>query len=167
MIPDLVNGGIEFTGGLLLLLHSRQVLRDREVKGVSVPPMLFFLAWGFWNLFYYPHLGQWWSFAGGCFVVAANALWVALVLYYKGLRWPRSIRRAWWVAHFLSCCTSMFVKLLRWTLCRLGLHLPDRACTVKQNFYRSDDGVLEYTRTAEECAWCRKRFVLWDWHNAG
>lgn len=61
---------------------------------------------------------------------------------------------------------NTIVRLLKWTLCRLGFHLPDRACTIKQRFYRPEDGVLEYTRVAEECAWCHKRFIFWDWHHA-
>jgi hypothetical protein len=53
------------------------------VKGVSILSTTMFTAWGFWNLFYYPHLGQWWSFTGGLAIVAANALWVALMLKYR------------------------------------------------------------------------------------
>lgn len=96
MTPDLINGVFETVGGLLLFLHSRRVVKDKEVKGVSVPPMLFFLGWGFWNLFYYPHLDQWFSFLGGCVILAGNILWVALVIHYKG--WGGKLR------------------------CRLGLH---------------------------------------------
>lgn len=99
MTPDLINGLFETIGGLLLFLHSRRVIKDKEVKGVSVPPMLFFLGWGAWNLFYYPHLGQWFSFLGGCVILAGNLLWVALVVHYKG--WVGKLR------------------------CRLGLHRKD------------------------------------------
>lgn len=83
MTPDLVNGLFELVGGLLLLLHCRRLLRDKEVKGVSLPPALFFLGWGYWNMYFYPNLGQWWSFAGGLVVVSANTLWVGLMVWYE------------------------------------------------------------------------------------
>jgi len=65
MIPDLINGLFEFAGAFALALNVRQLWRDKEVKGVHPIPTAFFAAWGLWNLFYYPHLGQYWSLAGG------------------------------------------------------------------------------------------------------
>lgn len=58
-------------------------------------------------------------------------------------------------------------KLFKKTLCKLGFHMPDQVCKIKQHYYRAEDGVLEYTRTAEECRWCRKQFIFWDWHHVG
>lgn len=72
MIADLINGSFEILGGLFILNHCRVVLKDKRVAGVSVVSVAFFTAWGFWNLYYYPSLNQWWSFAGGCVVVAAK-----------------------------------------------------------------------------------------------
>jgi hypothetical protein len=37
---------------------------------------------GFWNLFYYPHLDQWLSFAGGVLIVLANTVWIAMAVHY-------------------------------------------------------------------------------------
>ena len=83
MTPDFFNGLFEVLGGVMVLNHCRAVLRDKAVAGVSILSTAFFSAWGFWNLFYYPHLDQWWSFAGGVVIVAANCLWVALLLKYR------------------------------------------------------------------------------------
>lgn len=77
---DLVNGLFEMVGGLLLWLNVRRLARDRQVAGVSVLPVLFWTAWGLWNLAFYPWAGCWWSFAGGIVVVAANAVWLILLL---------------------------------------------------------------------------------------
>ena len=81
-IPDIINGSFELLSGLFVLLNCHRVIKDKDVKGVSVLTVFFFTLWGFWNLFYYPHLGQWISFAGGLIIVSANCLWVGLMIYY-------------------------------------------------------------------------------------
>lgn len=82
-VPDIVNGTFEALGALMVLNHCRAVLRDKRVAGVSILSTVFFTAWGFWNLFYYPSLGQAWSFAGGVLIVAANVMWVVLLVRYR------------------------------------------------------------------------------------
>ena len=81
--PDVVNGLFEFFGGALLWMNVAALRRDRTLRGVRVAPTALFAAWGVWNLYYYPHLGQWWSFVGGLSVAAANAVWVALAIRYR------------------------------------------------------------------------------------
>jgi len=80
---DNVNGLYEALGGFFILLHILKVARDKSVKGVSITATAFFASWGLWNLYYYPSLGQWASFAGGLFVVTANLVWVYLLLKYR------------------------------------------------------------------------------------
>lgn len=79
-VPDLINGAFELTGGVVCWLNVRRLLRDRRVQGVDWRVSAFFSAWGFWNLFYYPSLSQWASFAGGVTLVVANTTWVVLAL---------------------------------------------------------------------------------------
>jgi len=83
MTPDLINGTFELCGSYFIWLHIRQVLKDKKVAGVSVLATGFFSAWGFWNLFYYPHLEQWISFWGGAFLATSNAIWLGLLAKYK------------------------------------------------------------------------------------
>lgn len=85
---DLANGGFEFIGGALILNHCRAVIRDKAVAGVSIFSTCVFTLWGFWNCWFYPHLDQWFSFAGGLVIVAANVAWVALMLKYRSKRIP-------------------------------------------------------------------------------
>ena len=82
-MADLINGILETTAGFMILLHCRSLYHDKKVRGVSIAATAFFAAWGFWNLYYYPSLGQSLSFWGGLFVVTTNSLWVAMLLYYK------------------------------------------------------------------------------------
>jgi len=79
---DFTNGLFEFFGGVLLILNCVRLHADKKVRGVSILPVMFFTSWGLWNLFYYPHLGQWWSFSGGLFVVSVNSVWLGQVFWY-------------------------------------------------------------------------------------
>lgn len=70
------------------VLNVVALYRAKQVRGVNVWATVFFTAWGVWNLYYYPSLGQWWSFAGGVAIVVVNAVWVAMA-------WTYSRREAW------------------------------------------------------------------------
>jgi hypothetical protein len=83
MTSDLINGIFEFLGGCLLWLSVRAAYRAKEFKGVAILPTSLFCLWGYWNLFYYPHLDQWFSFLGGVNVVTANSVWLAQMFYYR------------------------------------------------------------------------------------
>lgn len=82
MLPDLINGLFELVGGCALLTNCWRLYRDRTVSGVNPFVTVFFTLWGFYNLFFYPHLGLWFSFAGGCLIVFANTLWLAMAWYF-------------------------------------------------------------------------------------
>lgn len=82
-LPDLINGGFEAAAGLAILNHCHALWCDRRVAGVSVASVAFFTAWGLWNIFYYPHLDQFWSFVGGIFVTLANTFYVGLLLHFR------------------------------------------------------------------------------------
>ena len=83
MIADLINGGFELFAGAFVVLNCLQVMKDKQVKGVNILAVTFFTLWGFWNLYYYPSLNQWWSFVGGISIVGANSWWVYLLLKYR------------------------------------------------------------------------------------
>lgn len=80
---DIVNGVFEFVGGILLWVNVRQLRKDKEFKGISILPTTFFMTWGYWNLYFYPSVGAWWSFFGGLNVVVANTVWVILMFKYR------------------------------------------------------------------------------------
>lgn len=83
MSPDIINGLFELSGGLLIANNCRTLWKDQMVRGVNVSTTAFFTAWGVWNLYYYPHLGQWWSFVGGICIASANTIWIALAIRYR------------------------------------------------------------------------------------
>lgn len=82
-LPDLINGGLELFGGVFSWLNTKQLLKDKEVRGVSLAPTAVFSLWGLWNLYYYPSLDQWASFSGGLVIVTSNLIWITLALKYK------------------------------------------------------------------------------------
>lgn len=82
MTPDQINGAFEAAGALFTFMNIVRLHRDKMVRGVHWLPIAFFTSWGFWNLYYYPHLDQWWSFAGGIGIVVFNTIWLAQMWYY-------------------------------------------------------------------------------------
>lgn len=82
MWPDIVNGAFELLGTPFILMSVFKIFKDKKVRGINWKHPVYFTAWGFWNLFYYPHLNQWWSFAGGCGIVVTNFIWVSAMGYY-------------------------------------------------------------------------------------
>lgn len=92
---DFTNGMFEMLGGLFILLSVVKLQRQKTVSGVSWIHVAFFSSWGYWNLYFYPHLDQWLSFAGGALLVATNTWWLGQIVYYG--RWPggRPERRVW------------------------------------------------------------------------
>lgn len=82
-VIDYINGLFEVGGAILCWINVKKLLEDRRVLGVYWPVQAFFAAWGLWNLFYYPSLDQWASFAGGVFLVAGNLTWVILAIRYS------------------------------------------------------------------------------------
>lgn len=79
---DLINGAFEAVGSVMLWRNVAQLHKDKEVKGVHWNATAFFTTWGYWNLYYYPSLEQWWSFAGGLSIVLANSVWLGQMIYY-------------------------------------------------------------------------------------
>lgn len=87
MNPDTINGLFETLGGLFVASSCVRLYKDKQVHGVSLIHPLFFLAWGFWNLYFYPQYGCWWSFWGGIGVVATNVVWISMMIYYSPRRY--------------------------------------------------------------------------------
>lgn len=79
---DGVNGTYEALGGLFLLQNCFRIHKDKEVKGISILSTIFFCSWGYWNLFYYTSLEQWFSLCGAILIMLTNTWWVSAAVYY-------------------------------------------------------------------------------------
>lgn len=82
-LPDLVNSLYECFGFVAISMSCWEVYRAKRVSGVSIITVIFFTSWGFWNLYYYPSLGQTLSGVGAGLTCIANVTWVWLILKYK------------------------------------------------------------------------------------
>ena len=80
---DIANGAFELIGAGLNWRNVGRIRQDKRVRGVDWRTWVFFALWGWWNLFYYPSLGQWASAAGGVVMVAANTVWVIYAIKYR------------------------------------------------------------------------------------
>ncbi len=80
---DTINSMFQLLAAFFVLNNCRQLYIDKCVKGVSIASTAFFACWGLWNVFYYPHLGQTWSFYAGIAVLLANILWVGMMVYFR------------------------------------------------------------------------------------
>ena len=83
MSPDMVNCCFELFGSVMLWLNVRKLYIDKQTKGINSWTVGFFTSWGFWNLYYYSNLHQFFSFIGGVSMCIANGTWLVLMLYYK------------------------------------------------------------------------------------
>jgi hypothetical protein len=84
---DFINGVFEAGIACFLFKGVLMLRTDKEVKGFYWPTVAWTTAWGIWNLAYYPHLGQWFSFTGGIAVVLVNITWLAHVAHYAKGEW--------------------------------------------------------------------------------
>ena len=81
--PDMMNGFFEGFGGLMILNHCRAIYRDKLVRGVSIISTVFFFAWGIFNVYFYKHLDQPYSWYAGIFMMCCNCVYVYLLVYYS------------------------------------------------------------------------------------
>lgn len=81
-MSDLVNSLFEVLGVIFVLPSIFLLYRQKSVRGISPWHVGFFVCWGYWNIYYYPSLGQWLSAvaAGGLAVI--NSAYLGMMGYY-------------------------------------------------------------------------------------
>lgn len=79
-LGDAINGSFELLGAWFTWRNAVQLYRDKTIKGVYWPMWAFFSAWGIWNLWYYPSLGQILSFYAGSLLVCGNIAWTVMAI---------------------------------------------------------------------------------------
>jgi uncharacterized membrane protein YfcA len=83
MMLDSVNAFFELGGSFFVALHCLKLYRDKKVRGVSAACIAYMVLWGFFNLIYYPSLGQWRSAIAASSVAIINSVWLCQMIYYK------------------------------------------------------------------------------------
>jgi uncharacterized membrane protein YfcA len=83
MVMDNINGVFEAVGGLFIFLNVLKLHKDKKVRGVSWVSIVFFTLWGYWNLIFYPAIGQMTSTLFAGLTALVNTAWLAQILYYN------------------------------------------------------------------------------------
>jgi hypothetical protein len=81
-LADIANGAFELGTGIWVIRACACLHRDKVVKGTSYGLQFWVTSWGYYNLYFYPSLDQWFSFTGGLLVVAFNTIWLLMAFHY-------------------------------------------------------------------------------------
>jgi membrane protein YdbS with pleckstrin-like domain len=81
--PDFINAAFEALASVFVLNHARMLWKSRQGFSVSILSTIFFAIWGMWNVWYYPHLGQWFSFWAGIAVMISNFIWIFVIWHVR------------------------------------------------------------------------------------
>lgn len=100
---DIINGLFEILGFAFILPSILLLYRQKQVRGISPTHVAFFSAWGYWNLLYYPSLGQWASTVGAVFLALANTTYWVMLVYYKRKEAAREARLCYGRGEGRSC----------------------------------------------------------------
>lgn len=82
-MPDIINALFETLGACFTFLSVLKLYKDKCIRGVHYLPIVFFTSWGLWNLFYYSHLEQTYSWYAGILLVSVNTIWLYQMWLYR------------------------------------------------------------------------------------
>ena len=82
-LMDFANAFFEAGGSIFILNHARVLYNQKLVRGMSLLSVFFFSCWGVFNIFYYSHLNQQFSWYAGIAVLVANTIYLSMIIYYK------------------------------------------------------------------------------------
>ena len=77
---DLVNSIFELLGGVFMFLSCYKLYKDKDIKGISIPSVIFFTIWSYWNILYYVSLNQPISLFAGILLAFFNSVWVIMAI---------------------------------------------------------------------------------------
>lgn len=83
MGADALNACFEFGGAIAVWLSVVALYKAKQWEGLSPWNMVFFNAWGVWNLYFYSHFEHWWSMLGGMCLQASNLTYLYLLWRYR------------------------------------------------------------------------------------
>ena len=80
---DFITSLFQAGAVLFLLLNVRQLWRDKELKGISLWMILYFTLWGYWGIYMFWDLKQYWSMLTNIGIAGAYTVWIGLAAFYK------------------------------------------------------------------------------------
>lgn len=80
---DLINSLFQAGAIFFLCLNIRQIVIHSELKGVSIFMIVYFTVWGYWGIFMFYTLHQFWSMVTNIGIATAYTIWLTLALRLK------------------------------------------------------------------------------------
>ena len=83
MLEDGFNGilGVVATSTILITIYK--LYKEKLVRGISIYQAGFFMCLSYWNIYYYLHLNQLFSFYSAFVLSIASTIWVIQIVYYN------------------------------------------------------------------------------------
>jgi len=82
-MAEFINTLFQFFGSAAAMSNIYKIMKDKQVKGVSIFASLFFTLWSIWNLYYYNAAEQSISFHYFALMCLLNVIWLVSAFYYK------------------------------------------------------------------------------------
>ena len=82
MTLDIINSILISIAGGFISVSVLKLYKDKLVHGVSPVHVGFFTAYGFWHVYFFYSLDQWWSVMGGVVATTMNTIWFIMLIYY-------------------------------------------------------------------------------------
>jgi hypothetical protein len=80
---DVITSLFQFGAVVFLLDNIRAIIRDKDLKGVSILMIVFFTVWGYWGIFMFYVLQQPLSMWTNIGIAVAYTIWFLLAVFYK------------------------------------------------------------------------------------
>jgi hypothetical protein len=80
---DLITSLFQIGAVIFLLDNIRMLLKDRQLKGVSIGMIFFFTLWGYWGIYMFHMLKQTFSMWTNVAIAVAYTVWLTLAFYFK------------------------------------------------------------------------------------
>jgi len=82
MRNDIIQACFNIGGALAISTSIRKLYREKVVRGVHWPMIIFFISWSCYNIYFYGNLNQSHSFYAGFTILTAEVTYLYLLIYY-------------------------------------------------------------------------------------
>jgi len=82
MNEDIIQAAFNIGGCIAISSSIWKLYHQKIVRGIHWPMMIFFMSWSSYNIYFYGHLVQNYSFYAGFTILTAEIIYLYLLLYY-------------------------------------------------------------------------------------
>ena len=85
---DIITATFEMASTIFQVYNIRRLFIDKGISGVHWGQTALFMVWCVWNIYYYPSLGQLFSFGAAIIMLITNTIWVWMAICYGSKNEP-------------------------------------------------------------------------------